>query len=108
MIIPTLGNFGALENCFENGCSIKCGRAQQVWLCAHLLLVLGIAHLYTKVGFQNCCFSACSLYRKTKRKGEKTKRKEKKTKKRNKKEFGFEHCVRTEVGSVGVWDYFHA
>jgi len=38
----------------------------------------------------------------------KAKRKEKKTKKRNKKEFGFEHCVRTEVGSVGVWDYFHA
>ena len=55
-----------------------------MWLCAYLLLVLGIAHLYTHVGFQNCCFSACSLYRKTKRKREKTKtkRKEKKTKKK--------------------------
>jgi len=79
----------------------------------HLLLVLGITHLYTQVGFQNCCFSACSLYRKTKRKREKTKTKQNKTKQnktkqRNKKEFGFEHCVRTEVGSVGVWDYFHA
>ena len=42
-----------------------------------------------------------------KKKREKTKRKEKRIKKRNKKEFGFEHCVRTEVGSVGVWDYFH-
>jgi len=70
------------------------------------LLVLGIAHLYTKVGFQNCCFSACSLYRKRKKK-EKTKRKGKRIKKRNKKELGFEHCVRTEVGSVGVWNYFH-
>jgi len=45
------------------------------------------------------------LYRKTKRKREKKERKEKK---RNKKKFAFEHCVRTEVGSVGVWDYFHA
>ena len=42
-----------------------------------------------------------------KKKKEKTKRKENKIKKRNKKEFGFEHCVRTEVGSIGVWDYFH-
>jgi len=39
------------------------------------------------------------LYRKKKKRENK--------KKRNKKEFGFEHCVRTEVGSVGVWDYFH-
>jgi len=43
----------------------------------HLLLVLGIAHLYTQVGFQNCCFSACSLYRKKKRENEK-KRKQRK------------------------------
>jgi len=47
-----------------------------VWLCVHLLLVLGIAHLYTKVGFQNCCFSACSLYRKRKKKERKQKEKE--------------------------------
>ena len=72
----------------------KCGCARTCcWL------VLGIAHLYTKVGFQNYCFFACSLYRKKKKRENK--------KKRNKKEFGFEHCVRTEVGSVGVWDYFH-
>ena len=45
---------------------------------------------------------------KKKKRENRKKRKEKKTKKRNKKEFGFEHCVRTEVGSVGVWDYFHA
>ena len=43
--------------------------------------------------------------KKKKKKERKQKQKEKKI---NKKEFGFEHCVRTEVGSVGVWDYFHA
>ena len=53
-----------------------------MWLCARLLSILGIAHLYTQVGFQNCYFSACSLYRKTKTKREKTKRKEKKRKER--------------------------
>ena len=79
-----------------------------MWLCAHLLLVLGIAHLYTKVGFQNCCSLHVLFIEKEKeKKREKKKRKEKRIKKRNKKEFGFEHCVRTEVGSVGVWDYFH-
>jgi len=58
-------------------------RTQQVWLFAHLLLVLGIAHWYTQVGFQNCSFSACSLYRKTKRK---KKRKEKEKKRKQRKE----------------------
>ena len=43
-----------------------------------------------------------------KKKKEKRKRKEKKTKKRNKKSLDLMHCVRTEVGNVGVWDYFHA
>jgi len=48
------------------------------------------------------------LYRKTKRKREKQKEKKRKENKEKKqKEFGFEHCVRTEVESVGVWDYFH-
>jgi len=46
-------------------------------------LVLGIAHWYTQVGFQNCSFSACSLYRKTKRK---KKRKEKEKKRKQRKE----------------------
>jgi len=47
-----------------------------------LLLVLGIAHLYTQVGFQNCCFSACSLCKKEEeRKQKEKKRKEKKEKK---------------------------
>jgi len=46
-------------------------------------LVLGIALLCTQVGFQNCCFSACSLYRKKNKKREKKKkRKEKKRKQR--------------------------
>jgi len=47
------------------------------------------------------------LYKKNKKKKKERKQKQKE-KKRNKKEFGFEHSVRTEVGSVGVWDYFHA
>ena len=76
-----------LWNCFENGCLIKCGRTQQVWLCAHLLLVLGIAHLYTQVGFQNCCLSTCSLNKKKEKewKQKENKKKEKKRKKRNKR-----------------------
>jgi len=49
-----------------------------------LLLVLGIAHLYTKVGFQNCCFSAfffCIEKEKEKKRENKKKRKENKEKK---------------------------
>jgi len=41
------------------------------------------AYLYTQVGFQNCCFSACSLYRKEEE--EERKQKEKKTKQNKEK-----------------------
>jgi len=56
-----------------------------VWLCAHLLLVLGIAHLYTQVGFQNCCFSlhVLCIEKQKEKEREKTKRKAKKRNKRS-------------------------
>jgi len=34
--------------------------------------------------------------------------KRKKKKKKKEKRFGFEHCLRIEFGSVGVWNCFHA
>ena len=74
----------------------KCGCARTCCWFLELLICT------PKWDFKIYCFSACSLYRK-----KKEKKKKKRIKKRNKKEFGFEHCVRIEVGSVGVWDYFH-
>ena len=50
-------------------------------------------------GISKLLFLCIFFVQKKEKKREKTKR--------NKKEFGFGYCVRTEVGSVGVWDDFH-
>ena len=98
MIIPTLGNFGALE--LSVVAHNKCGCARTCCWFLELLICTPKWDFKIFVSLHVLCIEK-------EKKREKTKRKEKRIKKRNKKEFGFEHCVRIEVGSVGVWDYFH-